>query len=96
MSYSKLSNLVKRYTAVSKFKGITKFDEIPASSKWAEYSIDEMKILELMKGVDFIEKFEAEKALTIVRRKINYMYRHPNFDLSEATSKYKKLKRLIG
>ena len=47
-----------------------------------------------MQGVDFIEKFEAEKALGVVRRKIEWMYKHRNFDVTEATSTYKKLKRL--
>ena len=93
---TKLSILVKRYVSASKTKGFSVYDEIPASQKWAEYSIDEVKIRELMKTVDFTEKFDAEKALTIVRRKIDYMYKHKNFDVSEATLMYKKLKRLIA
>ena len=96
MAYSKLANLVNRYNSTSKGKGFSKFDEIPASQKWAEYSIDEVEIRALMKGVDFIEKFEAEKALIVVRRKIDYMYKHPNFDVSEATLLYKKIKRLLN
>jgi hypothetical protein len=93
---SKLSILVKRYVSTSNSKGFLAFDKIPASKKWAEYSIDEVKIRALMKGVDFIERFEAEKALAVVKRKIDYMYKHPNFDVSEATLMYKKLKRLVA
>ena len=93
---SKLSILVKRYVSASKTKVFSKYEDIPASKKWAEYSIDEAKIRELMKSVDFVEKFDAEKALIIVRRKIDYMYKHPNFSVSEATSMYKKLKRLTA
>jgi hypothetical protein len=93
---SKLSILVKRYTSTSKTKGFSAYDEIDASKKWAEYSVDEYKIRQLMQGVDFTEKFDAEKALTIVRRKIEWMYKHRNFDVSEATLYYKKLKRLVG
>lgn len=93
---SKLSILVKRYVSASKTKGFSAYDEIEASKKWAEYSVDEYKIRQLMQGVDFTEKFDAEKALTIVRRKIDYMYKHQNFDVSEATLMYKKLKRLVA
>ena len=91
---SKLASLVKRYTSTSKSKAFTAYDEIEASQKWAEYSVDEYKIRQLMQGVDFIEKFEADKALGVVRRKIEWMYKHRNFDVTEATSTYKKLKRL--
>jgi hypothetical protein len=91
---NKLFTLVKRYNSPAKSKGFTKISEIPASKKWAEYSVDEFKIRELMKGVDFMDKFVAEKALIVIRRKIEYMYKHENFNLSEATSMYKKLKRL--
>ena len=93
---SKLSILVKRYTSTSKSKAFSAYDEIEASKKWAEYSIDEYKIRQLMQGVDFTEKFDAEKALIILRRKIEWMYKHRNFDVSEATLYYKKLKSLIG
>jgi len=96
MAYSKLANLVNRYNSTSKSKGFLKISEIPASKKWAEYSIDEVEIRKMMKGVDFIDRFEAEKALIVVKRKIDYMYKHDNFDLSEATLMYKKLKRLIA
>jgi hypothetical protein len=93
---TKLSVLVKRYVSASNSKGFSAYDKIPASKKWAEYSIDEAKIRGLMQGVDFTEKFDAEKALSIVRRKIDYMYKHPNFNISEATSMYKKLKKLTA
>jgi hypothetical protein len=94
---SMLMSLVKHYNAAAKskgFKGFSRLNEIPASKKWAEYSVDEYKIRELMKGAEFIERFEAEKALKVVRGKIEWMYKHENFNLSEATSMYKKLKRL--
>jgi len=91
---SNLKTLINRYNSTSKSKGFSSLSEIPASKKWAEYSVDEYKIRELMKGVDFIERFEAEKALTVIRRKIDWMYKHENFKLSEATLMYKKLKRL--
>ena len=94
---SALMSLVRHYNTASKskrFKGFSKIDEIPASKKWAEYSVDEYKIRELMKNAEFIERFEAEKALIALRRKIDWMYKHENFKLSEATSMYKKLKRL--
>jgi len=96
MAYSKLGLLVNRYNSTSKTKGFVNYSEIPASKKWAEYSIDEVKIKELMQGVDFIEKFAAEKALAVVRRKVDYMYKHPNFNLSVATAYYKKLKKLTS
>lgn len=94
---SMLMSLVKHYNTTSKskgFKGVSRLDEIPASKKWAEYSVDEYKIRELMKGAEFIERFEAEKALIVLRRKIDWMYKHENFKLSEATLMYKRLKRL--
>ena len=49
-----------------------------------------------MKTATYGEKFEAERALGVVRRKIEYMYKHRNFELSEATAYYKRLKRLIN
>ena len=52
-------------------------------------------IKELMKTASYKERFEAEKALAVVRRKIEYMYKHGNFDLSTATRYYKQLKRAI-
>jgi hypothetical protein len=93
---NKLSVLVNRYNSTSKSKGIVPYYIIDATSKWAEYSIDEVKIKALMQGVDFNEKFNAELALKNVRRKIDYMYKHRNFDLASATAYYKKLKRAIN
>ena len=82
---SKLSILVNRYNSTSKSKGFAAYD-----------SIDEVKIKALMQDVDFTEKFNAEKALITVRRKIDYMYKHRNFNLAEATAYYKKLKKAIN
>jgi hypothetical protein len=96
MAYNNLKNLINRYNSTSKSKGFSKYSEIPASKKWAEYSIDEVEIRRLMQGADFIEKFGAEKALSVVRRKIDYMYKHPNYNINEATAYYKKLKRLLN
>lgn len=93
MSYSKLALLVKRYTSTSKTKSFSLYDNIQASKRWAEYSIDEENIRELMQDLEFTQKFEAEKALSIVRRKVEYMYKHRNFNIVEATRYYKKLKR---
>lgn len=93
---TKLSNLTKRYVSPTKSKYFVAYDDIDASSKWAQYSIDEVKIKKLMETADFTDKFDAEKALTIVRRKVDYMYKHRNFNLSEATAYYKKLKRAIN
>ena len=93
---SKLSALIKRYNNPLKSKGFSAYDEIEASKKWAEYSLDEIKIKNLMKTATYSEKFDAEKALIVVRRKIEYMYRHKNFEISAATLYYIKLKSLIS
>lgn len=91
-----LSALVKRYNSTTKSKGFVDYYKIPASEKWAEYSLDEYRIRQLMKTVEFTDKFEAEKALEVVRRKVDYMYKHPNFNVYQASALYKKLKRLVG
>jgi hypothetical protein len=95
---SSLAILLKRYGSAqgSKTKGFPPYYNIDATTKWAEYSIDELKLIKLIQTADFIEKFDAEKALSVVRRKIEYMYKHKNFDHSEAVAYYKKLKRAIN
>jgi len=93
---NKLSVLVSRYNNPLKPKGFSLYDEIEASKKWAEYSLDEIMIKNLMKTATYREKFDAEKALTVVRRKIDYMYKHKNFNTSAATLYYKRLKTLVN
>ena len=96
MAYNNLSALISRYNNPLKTKGFSAYDNIEASKKWAEYSLDEIKIKTLMKTATYGEKFEAERALGVVRRKIEYMYKHRNFEINEATAYYKRLKRLIN
>ena len=92
-----LKVLLKKYnTAKAKSKFITAYDSIDATKKWVEYSLDVAELKVMTRNSDFLTRFDIEKAIIKAETKVDWMYKHPNFDRSEATVLYKKLKRLLN
>jgi hypothetical protein len=91
----KLSVLLNRHnqSKTNKSKGFFKYNLIPATEKWAEYSIDVYNLKKLLQGAEFKDKFTILQALKVAEAKVEYMYKHSNFEINEATKLYKKLKR---
>ena len=95
MSNHKL--LLDRYnTPKSKYTGRpVSYNDIDATSKWIKYSLDHYELKKLLTKSSFSERFEILKALKTVESKLDFMYKHKNFDLKEATSEYKRAKFLL-
>jgi len=93
-----LNILLKKYNNNTKAKSkfITAYDSIDATKKWVEYSLDVAELKALTRTSDFLTRFDIEKAIIKAETKVDWMYKHPNFDRSEATVLYKKLKRLLN
>jgi hypothetical protein len=91
---TKLAILLSRYNSSSKTKGFVQYDKIPATERWAEYSVDLYSLKKLLMSASFSEKHDIMKAIAKVESKVDYMYKHSNFDMKEALQLYKKLKRI--
>ena len=97
MVYNKARTLINRYNIVKgKPKFIISYDKIDANKKWVEYSLDLVELKALMKGEDLSTRFELEKTLKKVEAKIEWMYKHRNFNINEATREFKRAKKLLN
>ena len=78
---------INKYNASNTSTGFSVYDNVKATEKWLEYTLDAVDMQEaMMKSLDFNEKYMLAQALVIVERKRAYMYRHKNFDLKRATT----------
>jgi hypothetical protein len=96
MTPSKAKKIISRYNVINDKKFNINFSKIDATSKWIEYSLDLVELKSLMKTEDFITRCELENTLKKVENKINWMYKHPNFNLNEASREFKRAKKLLG
>lgn len=96
MAYNKTKNLIDRYNKPKgKSKFIISYNKIDATNKWVEYSLDLVELKASVKDADFSTRFDIERTIKKVESKIDWMYKHNNFDLNEAVSLYKRAKRLL-
>lgn len=96
MSYIMLK--ARMYTANTprnKKEAHVAYDRIKATDKWVEYSLDQIDLKNALKTASFTDKYTIMQALKVVERKLDYMYRHKNFELSTATSQFKQARRLL-
>lgn len=84
-------NFITKY-ATKKGKAVVPYDKIQATNKWVEYMLDKHEINKILMNVDFATKMDLLEILDILERKIAYMYRHKNFEFSQATRLFRLLK----
>ncbi len=88
--------LARMYTASkAKQKVIVAYDKIDATNKWVEYSLDQIDLKTALKTASFTDKCIILQALKIVERKLEYHYKHKNFDMYTATAQLKQARRLL-
>ena len=97
MTFNKARNLINRYNShKGKYKGRPiSYNKIDATSKWIEYSLDELELKKLLLTADFTDRFDILKALKKVESKLDYMYKHQNFDMKESVTEFKRAKLLL-
>lgn len=80
-------------TINSKFKGgITNYWKIDATTKWVEYQLDIYDMNKMLMSANFWDKLDLLAALEVAERKREYMFRHPNFEMREATKWFNLVK----
>jgi hypothetical protein len=94
MSYAR-SFAAKYPTNSIKSSIITAYSKIKATEKWIEYSLDITEMTKLLSSTNREERQLLVAAIAIAERKRDYMYKHPNFRLEEATREFKQAKRLL-
>lgn len=89
--------LAHSYTAnkTTQKRGFGGYDKIKASDKWVQYSLDLIELTKSLQTARFADKFIIAQAIKIAERKRDYMYRHPNFDLGEATHNLRRARSLL-
>lgn len=89
--------LARSYTAskAPQKRAMSVFSKIKASEKWVEYSLDLIELTKTLPNASFADKFIIEQAIKIAERKRDYMYKHPNFNLSEATCDLRRARSLL-
>ncbi len=88
--------LARMYTASkAKQKVFVAYDKIDATSKWVEYSLDQIDLNKALQTASFTDKCVILQALNVVERKLAYHYKHKNFCMSTATAQLKQARRLL-
>jgi len=85
-------SLISKYSPNNNKKAIVQYYKIPATTKWVEYMLDKHDINRILMSSDFATKMDLLETLQILERKIDYMYKHPNFNFKKATDLFHILK----
>jgi hypothetical protein len=86
-------NYVNKYSAKKTTAGYSNYYKIQATEKWVEYQLDVYDMSNILMSVtDFNTKVDLLEAISVAERKRDYMYRHPNFDLTRATRLFRLVK----
>jgi hypothetical protein len=85
-------SLISKYSPNNNKKAIVQYYKIPATTKWVEYMLDKHDINRILMSSDFATKMDLLETLQILERKIDYMYKHPNFNFKKATDLFHIMK----
>ena len=85
-------NYINKYATRNSNKAIVQYYKIPATTKWVEYMLDKHDVNKILMDSDFATKMDLLEVLQVLERKIDYMYKHPNFDFKKATNLFHLLK----
>jgi len=85
-------NYISKYATTNSSKAIVQYYKIPATTKWVEYMLDKHDVNKILMNSDFATKMDLLEVLQVLERKIDYMYKHPNFDFKKATTLFNILK----
>jgi hypothetical protein len=83
---------ISKYATSNNKKAIVQYYKIPATTKWVEYMLDKHDINKILMDSDFTTKMDLLEVLQVLERKIDYMYKHPNFNFKKATDMFHILK----
>ena len=83
---------ISKYATSNNKKAIVQYYKIPATEKWVEYMLDRHDINKILMDSDFVTKMDLLEVLQVLERKIDYMYKHPNFNFKKATNLFHLLK----
>jgi hypothetical protein len=86
------NSFISKYSSRNSNKAIVQYYKIPATTKWVEYMLDKHEINKVLMDSNFTTKMDLLEVLQILERKIDYMYKHPNFDFKKATNLFHILK----
>jgi hypothetical protein len=83
---------ISKYATRNNKNAIVQYYKIPATTKWVEYMLDKHDVNKILMDSDFATKMDLLEVLQVLERKIDYMYKHPNFDFKKATFLFGRLK----
>ena len=78
-----------------KYEGNGIYSKIKATERWIEYSLDVTEMTKMLTNATREERYVLLAAMQIAERKRDYMYKHPNFNLRDATLDFQRAKRLL-
>lgn len=78
-----------------KYDGPSIYNNIKATEKWIEYSLDLTEMTKMLTNATREERYVLLTAMQIAERKRDWMYKHKNFDMQEAIATFKRVKRLL-
>jgi hypothetical protein len=79
----------------SNSKAKVSYSKIKATEKWVEHSINLHMMQKLMLTSDREERYVLLNCIKKAESKLNYYYRHPNYNAKIALGLFKEAKRLI-
>jgi hypothetical protein len=85
-------SFISKYATRNSSKAIVQYYKIPATTKWVEYMLDKHEINKILMDSNFTTKMDLLEVLQVLERKIDYMYKHPNFNFKKATDLFHILK----
>jgi hypothetical protein len=66
------------------------------NNKWVEYSLDLLEARRLLQTVDFITKFEIEKVIMKIEKKIKWHENQVTFSIVKVGNDLRNARRLLG
>ena len=71
------------------------YSKIKATAKWVQHSINVHVMQKLLLTASRDDQYTLLAAIKVAESKVNYYYKHPNFDLAQAVTLFKQAKRML-
>ena len=93
MSVAMFATLYNKNAAKSNIR--IPFNKIKATQKWVQHSINLHVMQKLLLTASREDRYTLLAAIKVAESKVNYHYKHPNFDLAQAVTLFKQAKRML-
>jgi hypothetical protein len=93
MSIAMFASMYNKHSPKSNIR--IPFNKIKATEKWVTHSINLHVMQKLLLTASRDDRYTLLAAIKAAESKVNYHYKHPNFNLAQAVTLFKQAKRML-